>query len=904
MDNVFFLIFIYPIKLGIEIIYMLFDWVFKGNPGISILGVSIAVSLGCLPLYAKAEGLQQKEREMQKKLEKRAKSIKKNFTGDEQYMILSTYYRQNKYHPVYALRSSMSLLIQVPFFIAAYSFLSHLTALQGKSLWIIKDLAQPDGLLSINGIQLNILPILMTLINVVSGIIYTKGFPKKEKIQLYVMSLFFLVLLYKSPSALVVYWTFNNIFSLIKNIFYKLKNPKKIAYALLCIIILCVDYYVFFIRRHSESRKLRNYVLTLAGSIFFVGIPFYLYLIRRAARVFFTPLFESNKEKIKIFVFLALALWLLWGLYIPFSLVASSPSEFSFIGKHEHPFELLYSTFFQTIGLLLFWPIFIYVIFPKKIKAFLIIAFGALFSGAVTNVFFLNVSGGVVTQILQFMDGLVFKTPKYYGLLNIGITCTLFALFCFCIYKRKLKIVVTVLFVFCISMGSLITVYGFKISTGYKNFVQLKERENNNIQDKKVYSLSKNGKNVFIIMLDKAVNAYFELALEEKPELREAYNGFTYYPNTLSYAQKTIIGAPPVFGGYEYTPLAMNERNTERMVDKYNESLLVLPTIFKKNGYSTLTTDIPFINYQWVSDINFFIEKGFGARNILGNYSGKYIEEEKPELSEFSIKGLLDRNFLFYSVLTSVPVPLKKAIYNEGKYWNSSLTSLSTLTLDSYAALYYLNELTEISKEGNTFNCMINNLTHDYMFLEQPEYTWGPNTDPTKDIILGESKYYDVYHVNVASVKLLAQWLNMLRKEGVFDNTRIIIVSDHGTDASYPEKDSFFEHTISPYNPLLLVKDFNEQNPLKKDTTFMTNADVPYLAIKDLFEDDTNPFTKERLSKNDKKDGVVIVESYTIHQGYTPNLMKLTTCFNSGASGYKIKDSIFEKNNWQQLTMP
>ena len=36
----------------------------------------------------------------------------------------------------------------------------------------------------------------------------------------------FLVLLYDSPSGLVFYWTLNNLFSLVKNIFYKLKNPK------------------------------------------------------------------------------------------------------------------------------------------------------------------------------------------------------------------------------------------------------------------------------------------------------------------------------------------------------------------------------------------------------------------------------------------------------------------------------------------------------------------------------------------------------------------------------------------------------------------------------------------------------------------------------------------------------
>jgi membrane protein insertase Oxa1/YidC/SpoIIIJ len=68
-----------------------------------------------------------------RKLAGKARKIRQAFKGDEQHMILSTYYRQNHYHPIYALRSSFGILIQVPFFIAAYQYISHLEALQGAS---------------------------------------------------------------------------------------------------------------------------------------------------------------------------------------------------------------------------------------------------------------------------------------------------------------------------------------------------------------------------------------------------------------------------------------------------------------------------------------------------------------------------------------------------------------------------------------------------------------------------------------------------------------------------------------------------------------------------------------------------------------------------------------------------
>ena len=112
------------------------------------------------------------------------------------------------------LNSSVSLLLEIPFFMAAYQFLSNLELLNGVSLGPIKDLGAPDGLLVIGSIAINVLPILMTLINVISSAIYVKGFPLKTKIQLYAMALFFLVFLYNSPAGLAFYWTLNNIFSL------------------------------------------------------------------------------------------------------------------------------------------------------------------------------------------------------------------------------------------------------------------------------------------------------------------------------------------------------------------------------------------------------------------------------------------------------------------------------------------------------------------------------------------------------------------------------------------------------------------------------------------------------------------------------------------------------------------
>ena len=150
MSEVLFNIIIYPIIQIVEFIFVVAQTVFK-NTGFSVMCISVAVTVLCLPLYAVAERWQELERQTQKRLKSGVERIKAAFKGDEQYMIMSVFYKQNHYHPIMALRSSFGLLIQVPFFIAAYSYLSHLEILRGTPFLFIRDLGAPDALLKLGG---------------------------------------------------------------------------------------------------------------------------------------------------------------------------------------------------------------------------------------------------------------------------------------------------------------------------------------------------------------------------------------------------------------------------------------------------------------------------------------------------------------------------------------------------------------------------------------------------------------------------------------------------------------------------------------------------------------------------------------------------------------------------------
>ena len=157
-----------PIELLLDVIFALSMQMTK-NPVLSIVVLSLAINLLVLPLYKKADALQREEQEISRRLKPRMDQIKEAFSGDERFMMLQTFYRQNNYRPYYALRGSLSLLLQIPFFMAAYNFLSGLSVLDGVSFGPIANLAAPDGMLKIGALSINLLPVLMTLINVVSG---------------------------------------------------------------------------------------------------------------------------------------------------------------------------------------------------------------------------------------------------------------------------------------------------------------------------------------------------------------------------------------------------------------------------------------------------------------------------------------------------------------------------------------------------------------------------------------------------------------------------------------------------------------------------------------------------------------------------------------------------------------
>lgn len=911
ISEIIYTLLIRPLRVFFELVFITANKVI-GNPGLSIIALSLAINFLVLPLYKRADAVQEEERNIEAKLHDGIAHIKKTFKGDERMMMLQTYYRQNDYRPTDVFKGSISLFLEIPFFIAAYQFLSNLWILKGVSFGIISDLGAPDNLIKIGALGINLLPILMTGINLISCAIFTKGYPLKTKVQLYSMAVFFLIFLYDSPSGLVFYWTLNNLFSLIKTIFYKLKNPRKVLGILFAVIgAVAFVYGALFYQSEHIKHKILIIVLGVCCMI-----PFFIMLLKKKK----SDVVRLSKDKPNARLFWAGAFYMvvLVGLVIPSAVIKSSPQEFVDLNYYVNPLWYVVSSLCLATGAFVIWMGVFYWLAGKEFRPFFDKLIVVVSGVATVDYMFFGNKLGTLTADLEYEEGFEFLlSEKLINVLIVAIVVLIFIL----LVKKLPKLTASVISVAALALA---VMAGSNMLNIQKSISQLSGAVADAQADRPSFNLSRNGKNVIVIMLDRAMNAYIPYIMNEKPELREVYSGFTYYSNTISFGPCTNFGAAPIFGGYEYTPEEMNKRDTELLVDKQNEALKVMPVLFDENDYDVTVIEPPYAGYQWTPDLSIYDEypdiKAYHA-------NGKFIPAEQKESSIERRK----EDFFCYSLMKASPLVVQNSLYNSGNYNNYAdpsipgkqkrhgfheATGILAKCMDSYTVLENLSDITTVTDEGNTFLMMANDTTHEPMLMQEPEYVPAANIDNNeydedhadRFTLNGEELHFKKswtlahYETNMAALLRIGEWLQYLKDEGVYDNTRIIITADHARglgqlDNLVLDDGSNFLLDAEFYYPLLLVKDFGAEGELTTCEDFMTNADTPTIAVSDIIDNPVNPFTGKEINNNEKY----------AHDQYVLASHQNDVSVNCGTQflpdmWLAVHDDMRKKENWKILT--
>ena len=862
-----------PLELFFEVIYGVAFHIVDGNAGAAVIPLSLCLNFLLLPLYNRADAIQRAEHDRDQRMAPGVEHINKVFKGDERYMMLQAYYRIHAYKPIYALRSSLPLLLEIPFFVAAYHFLSNLADFHNTPFGPLANLAAPDGLLKLGSISLNLLPILMTAVNIVSSRIYAKDLSRKHKLQLYGMALIFLVLLYNSPSGLVFYWTLNNVFSLFKNIVNTSKNRETVAGALMSGLGLAFLAYFLLVSRRLSFGGL---AVLLLGVQF--QLPMLRYLIRRRKGGEPLSRIAEPKEKASsLFALGCLFLAVLTGLLIPTSVIHASPAEFVVLTEYRSPLQYVWSAFLLSAGTFLLWFMLFHYLAGHQAGHIMEAGICVTSVLAVVDYMFFGTKLGNLSAMLQY--DIAFHYSWKECLLNLAVLtlCGAAVLLLWWKKKKLLQAVFPVLILAVLGM-SVYNIVG--IRSDLPQIRKLAERETG---EKASFPLSRNGKNVIVFMLDRGISSYVPYLFQEKPELKQQFDGFTWYPNTLSFGCTTNTGSPALFGGYEYTPEELNKRSSEALAAKHNEALKLLPVLFGEAGYEVTVCHPPYAGYTEIPDLSIFEDcEGIHAYNTE---NGQFRDQGELLASR---QKIWNRNFFCYSIMKISPLVLQSGLYQGGQYFNSrdldsmlrhtqfvSGRSLSQGVDDSfmnaYSVLCALPEISTITEDSrNTYLAINNGTAHDVMLLKEPEYEPALYVDNTaydaehedRFTLDGRTMLADIpytmkhYQCNMAAFLQLGKWFDFMREQGVYDNTRIILVADHGHGMAQFE-DMIFGDWVSgtwhhpqdvmSYNPLLMVKDFDSRG-FHVDSQFMTNADTPVLALDGLVDEPVNPFTGNPIS--------------------------------------------------------
>ena len=925
---------VYIVELSFSILLRVLN-----NPGLALVGVSLVVNSLCLPLYRMADLTQKAEHEKQESMEKWVKHIKEHFHGDEQYMMLTTYYRQRGYKPLSALKGSASLLLQIPVFMAAYNYISNLTLLKGAPFLFISDLGAPDQLLIVDGFTVNVLPIAMTLLNCVSTFIYTRELALRDKIQTYCLALVFLALLYNSPSGLVLYWTCNQIFSFVKNIFLKiLEKPRKALCFLIQVVLIAFGSYLFVLNRVTSVCQ----IVTFASLVCIVELIVIIPLVRECKGIVAGG--EDQSNYVSAFLFSAFLLAALVGLLIPSALLADSTAEFIDVYDYVSPLTFLFHTGAVSVGLFVLWVGVYFLLSNSKGKNSIGLGMAILAGISVLDYFCFPDALGTIASDLIYSVEPVFEAQ---AILNnaiavLGLSAVIVALWHFkrSVVTPLLGIILTA--VICLSIMNISVIAEVSaekereaVEIANSTHVRMFDDNGNPLP---IFNLSSEGHNVVVIFMDRAIGGYIPYLFNERPDLVDKFDGFTYYPNTISFGPRTVFGAPALYGGYDYSFEAINERENESLVTKHMEALSIMPRIFHENGFMVTVLDPPLVDYSFGATEYTNLEAmipGATVLHVSGAYNGLYLVGG----SDAKSCGIAnERTFFFYSLFKAVPTLFRPMVYDGGTYYSTTTDDQNvsfevaqshdlanaeassrrpTFTLkkeffDNYTVLASLSFITGVvGDSSNNFIILQNSTTHTPSLLQLPDYVPsiylnnegledydrftinGRTVDMSSDMMLAH------YHSNMATLLLLSDWFDFMREHGVYNNTRIVIVADHGYELHQWE-DLIFDDSldIEMLNPLLMVKDFESHGFMTSDE-FMTNGDVPAIVFEGLVENPVNPYTGNPINsdeKNAKPQQVTTSVRWDVRDYQTGN-----TFNTEDGHTYTVHDNIFDFNNWERL---
>ena len=285
-------------------------------------------------------------------------------------------------------------------------------------------------------------------------------------------------------------------------------------------------------------------------------------------------------------------------------------------------------------------------------------------------------------------------------------------------------------------------------------------------------------KNMIILTLDAYDSSAFESLVCGNEEYQELFEDFTYYPNTIGGFSSTDMSVPLILTGNGY-------KNECLFGDYLNQSY----------AESRLMNWLD--SNRWEKDVYFdgLLPQGENGFALSNSKELKRVVSDRKALMNYMYTMVLFRY---------MPQPIKNHFYFYADNIKGNLNSVKgdymPYTASNFEFADVIDRMTAKKGKG----------VFQYIHVEGAHEPFDLTAEFTQSE--SETSYEDEC---VGVLSLVDKYLSALRNEGIYDNSILIIMADHG-------------YYNSRQNPLLLVKGYDEHHDFE-----ISYASVSYYDLQD-----------------------------------------------------------------------
>ncbi|MEO7101210.1 MAG: membrane protein insertase YidC [Luteolibacter sp.] len=177
--------------------------------GLAIIFLTLTVRVAIWPLHAKSTRTMKRMSKLQPEMAR----LKEKYADDPNKLNTEMMGLYKKFG-INPLGGCLPMFIQIPVFYGFFSMLRYAVELRGHGFLWIHDLSQPDTFAHVAGVPINILPVVMAITSFLQIQMTPKTGDKMQQNMIKFMPFMFFFFCYNYASALALYWTTQNIFSI------------------------------------------------------------------------------------------------------------------------------------------------------------------------------------------------------------------------------------------------------------------------------------------------------------------------------------------------------------------------------------------------------------------------------------------------------------------------------------------------------------------------------------------------------------------------------------------------------------------------------------------------------------------------------------------------------------------